>query len=89
MSFPYLKTAGAYKAIMADINDLLNDINELQKINRHLGLLKQYSEYMLILKCYCAGLVFIFVATKGWRRTHANGFDLLLIIYITYILKRK
>lgn len=77
---------------MEDIETLLQDINELQKINRQLGSLKQYAEYMLLLKCFCVALLFIFVATKGWIRilkSKPNGHDLLFLIYAGYIMRPR
>ena len=75
-----------------DITNLLNDINELQKINKQLGCLKQYADYLLLMKCYCAALVYIYVATKGWQRilqSKPNGFDLLLMLYIAYMFSQR
>ncbi len=75
---------------MEDIEAMIQDINELQKINKRLGEIKQYTEYMLLLKCFCIALLCVFVATKGWVRvlqSRPNGHDLLFIIYAANILK--
>lgn len=74
---------------MDDIDAFINDINELQKINKYLGLLRQYAEFMLIIKCHCLSLILLFIATKGWQRKMPNGFDLLLIMYIAYVIKSR
>lgn len=75
-----------------DIEKLLVEITKLQTYNKQLGQHKLHSDYVVLLRFVALGLVYIFIRTYGYVRfirSHPNGHDLLLLIYIGFLVSNN
>ena len=69
-----------------DIDMMLDDIDRLRNTALLLGNIKYQEDVRTMLKVICFGLIYVFVATRGMRRVHPSGHDLLLLLYVSYLV---